>query len=302
MTIRVGTDCSGIEAPIHALKQLNIQFVHVFACEKDPYAIQSIKANYTPLTLYDDITTRDHAKVADIDLYVCGFPCQPFSTLGLKNGTLDIRGNIMFHCISVIENKKPKVFILENVKNFKFIQNGSPFNFLIDSLSTLGIYTIHVDILNTKDYGIPQNRERVFIVGIRRDVQTREYTSPLKLPIRPLDDFIIDKRICSVKPNSNGLTVIKKHKLYDLNCIVACAGFGNYMYNMSPTLTCGTVYYLTKYKRYLFPREMLLLQGFDKTFVQVVSDTQLRRQAGNTMSVNVLKEIFKQVFKVCSFS
>ena len=101
--LRIGTDCSGIEAPIQALKQLGIPFEHKWACEIDHYARRSILANYQPEIIYEDITKRNHSELPDIDIYVCGFPCQSFSLMGKKLGTSDPRGNIMMHCIDVIK-------------------------------------------------------------------------------------------------------------------------------------------------------------------------------------------------------
>jgi len=98
--LRIGSDCSGIEAPIQALQQLGIPFEHSFCCEKDKYALQSIKANYTPKKIYTDITKRKHSLLPDIDMYVCGFPCQPFSLMGNKMGTEDSRSNIMYQLFS----------------------------------------------------------------------------------------------------------------------------------------------------------------------------------------------------------
>ncbi len=123
--LRVGTDCSGIEAPIQALRQLYIPFKHVFSSDIDKYCIQSIKANYDPEIIFGDkdgpypegdITKRNIQDVPDIDLYVCGFPCQPFSMAGERQGFKDKRGNVFWSCLEVIERKQPKYFILENVK------------------------------------------------------------------------------------------------------------------------------------------------------------------------------------------
>ena len=126
--LRVGTDCSGIEAPIQALMQMNIPFKHVFSSDIDKYCIKSIKANYEPEIIFGDkdgsfpegdITKRNIDNVPDIDLYVCGFPCQPFSMAGERKGFEDRRGNVFFSCLEVIEKKQPKYFILENVKGLK---------------------------------------------------------------------------------------------------------------------------------------------------------------------------------------
>ena len=89
--IRVGTDCAGIEAPIQALMNIKVPFQHVFSCEVDPHCQESIDANYHPENRYTDMTTRDPASLPDIDLYVCGFPCQSFSSAGNRNGVREQR-------------------------------------------------------------------------------------------------------------------------------------------------------------------------------------------------------------------
>ena len=123
--IRVGTDCSGIEAPIQALRNINIPFKHVFASDIDKYCIESIKGNYKPERLYGDkkniypdgdIRNRDNSSLPDIDLYISGFPCQPFSIAGSRKGFNDKRGNVFWSCLDVIKTKEPTYFVLENVK------------------------------------------------------------------------------------------------------------------------------------------------------------------------------------------
>ena len=305
--LRIGTDCSGIEAPIQALLQMNIPFEHSFTCDKDEYALKSIKANYHPKKIYKDITKRKHAGLPDIDMYICGFPCQPFSLMGNKMGTADSRSNIMYQCIKVIQKKLPKIFILENVKNFKFIQNGTPFNYLLDQLKNIKnkdkefAYNVSFDMLNTKDYGIPQNRERIFIIGIRKDIQKEPYSTPQKLQLKDLDDFIIDKTICipnisiSLQKNLNKIT---NENIYKNNHIVTPFTYSSIMNNMSPTLTtrCDR-YFHTTYKRYLTTKECLSLQGFPINFIQDVSKMQMYKQIGNSMSVNVLKALFQKNFQ-----
>ena len=312
MVLRIGTDCSGIEAPIQALLQLNIPFEHSWACDNDKYAIQTIKANYNPKKIYNDITKRKHACLPDIDIYVCGFPCQPFSLMGNKMGTEDSRSNIMFQCIKVIEKKLPKIFILENVKNFKFIQNGEPFNYLLNQLKSIKnvnkelVYNVSFDILNTKDYGIPQNRERVFIIGISKDIQKENmiYTTPDKIEMRQLDDFIIDKTILTNHKQFKNISLKLKKINYNTNYIFPNSNYVNPLKNLCTTLStrCDMFYHST-YKRYLSTKECLLLQGFSKDFIQNISNSQMFKQIGNSMSVNVLKILFKKIFETtkCNF-
>ena len=120
----------------------------------------------------------------NIDCYVCGFPCQPFSTAGDRKGVNDKRGIIFFECLKVIQKKKPKYFILENVKGLLTINEGKTFECIIESLQNLKIYNVEWKILNTKDYGIPQNRERVFIIGIQKSLK-KKYKWPLKKKYTP---------------------------------------------------------------------------------------------------------------------
>jgi len=306
--LRIGTDCSGIEAPIQALQQLRIPFEHSFCCEKDPYALKSIQANYTPKKIYNDITKRKHALLPDIDMYICGFPCQPFSLMGNKMGTEDCRSNIMYQCIKVIKKKLPKVFILENVKNFKFIQKGEPFDYLVKQLKNVKdangnlAYNVYHDILNTKDYGIPQNRERIFIIGIRKDIEREPYSKPEKLPPRPLDDFIINKKIYTTvacKSLQKNLDKINHEK----NCIITPFTYYFPIKNISPTLTTQcSKYYLTSYNRKINIEDALQLQGFPINFNQNISNTQMFKQIGNSMSVNVLKVLIEKIYLITNLS
>ncbi len=193
--LRIGTDCSGIEAPVQALIQLGIQFRHVFSSEIDKFCIKSIKSNYSPEIIFGDpegpfpdgdITKRDLKHVPDIDLYVCGFPCQPFSTIGQRKGFDDRRGNVFWSCLKLIEFKRPKYFILENVKGLlshdkqhKRDRFGRTWDTIWNALSGLEKfgYVVKWRVLNTRDYGIPQNRERVFILG----VHGRDFEWPKKI-------------------------------------------------------------------------------------------------------------------------
>mgnify|MGYP006272666853 CR=1 FL=1 len=178
--LRVGTDCSGIEAPIQALLQLKIPFHHVFSSEIDKFCLKSIEANYKPNIIFKDILERDIEDVPDIDLYVCGFSCQLFSMLGKRKGVKDKRGTIFECCLEVIREKRPKFFILENVPGLLSIEKGKTFQNILQSLEELKDYTVKWKALNTSDYGIPQNRKRVFIVGTKG-----EFSWPEPVP-RPL--------------------------------------------------------------------------------------------------------------------
>ena len=287
MVLTIGTDCSGIEAPIQALRQLKIPFRHVWACEIDKFARQSIEANYSPETMYEDMTKpRD---LPQIDLYVCGFSCQPFSSAGNHKGTDDPRGNLFFNAVDAIKKSKPKVFILENVKG---IMSGEFFETIKDTLANLD-YVVDYHLLNTKDYGIPQNRERLYIIGSKNGIPKPEH-----LPCKPVEDYI-DYEDKSKNVYSN-YDLKKKHVWENSNFITIDA----WRIHNSPakskyahTITTKPVWCIPMHRKANM-KELLSLQGFPTDFKQVVSKTQLRKQIGNSMSVNVLVEIFKKIYLV----
>ena len=124
--IKVGTDCSGFEIPIIALEKSGVSYDHVFSSDMDPHVVKMIEANHSPRILYGDIRNRDVMQVPYVDLYVAGFPCQPFSVAGKKQGFWDEqgRGTLFFDIINYINEKRPKVFILENVRGLATINGG----------------------------------------------------------------------------------------------------------------------------------------------------------------------------------
>lgn len=298
-TLSIATDCSGIESPIQALTSLKVPFNHLWSSDNNKYVKKSIMLNYKPKYFFDDITTRKTLPKEKLDIYVCGFPCQSFSQMGEKAGMKDPRGNIMNQCIDVINKKSPKIFILENVKHFKFIDDGKPFEYLLKQLNKNKKYNIYHEILNTKHYGIPQNRERIFFIGIRKDIQTKEWSTPTHIKCRPVEDFIIDKKIYQEHESSQILLKHLAHINNQDNYFVSAVSFTSYMKGIFPTLTtgCGSIY-MTTYNRFISHKEALLLQGFPKSFKIGVSDTQIYKQAGNSITVNVLKAIFKKIFSI----
>jgi DNA (cytosine-5)-methyltransferase 1 len=295
--LRVGTDCSGIEAPIQALLQLKIPFEHVFSSDIDKYCIQSIKANYKPKIIFGDITKRDINDVPDIDLYVCGFPCQPFSTAGKRKGFKDKRGNVFWSCLEVIELKQPKYFILENVRGLLSHNKGDTWKVIWEALSGLEKYGYNVQwkVLNTRDYGIPQNRERIFIVGTKE-----AFVWPKKIKINDLKKYV-DWDDNSISIYSN---IYKKRlKLITNNTIFVNSGFNynNYPHGeiYSPCLvsSCASHYWCRIKHRLANVREWLMLQGFPIKFIVHANTLQMKKQIGNSMSVNVVKEIIKNIFQ-----
>jgi DNA (cytosine-5)-methyltransferase 1 len=303
--LRVGTDCSGIEAPIQALQQLGVPHRHVFSSDIDPYCIKSIKANYEPEILFGgggkypsgDITKRDIKDVPDIDLYVCGFPCQPFSVAGSRRGLGDKRGNVFQGCMLVISKKLPTYFILENVPGLLTSNNGDDWKEIKKNLETLSMkyqYDIDWKILNTKDYGIPQSRKRLFIVG-RRDGKCIHW--PKKIGSGKALSTYVDRsdrqnHTLTARQNKYMKRIQNDQQFVDLS-FVARGTYPN-ANKIAPCLLAGSRYWCVPKKRHANTKEILTLQGFPSNFNQVVSDPQLKKQIGNSMSVCVLKELVKQ--------
>jgi DNA (cytosine-5)-methyltransferase 1 len=301
--LRIGTDCSGIEAPIQALRQLGIPHRHVWSSDIDKYCIQSIKSNYEPEILFGDpdgpytegdITKRDVSLLPDIDLYICGFPCQPFSNAGKRKGFDDVRGNVFFSCLEVIKTKQPTYFILENVKGLIHHDKGNTWKVILNELEQLKKigYNVKWKILNTRDYGIPQNRERVYLVGTKG----KEFKWPTKVKMRDVHEYIdnTDKKKQNI-PNH-----IQKSCLFDKipnDAVFIDFGFRYFSHpksnNYTPCLTASHVRQMWNVHchRQMNIKEAMRLQGFDIDFKQSVSNTQLKKQIGNSMSVNVVKEL-----------
>lgn len=302
MVIRVGTDCSGIEAPIQALIKSKIPFTHEFSSEINKYAIESIKANYSPKRLYGDpdgpfpdgdILNRDNSTLPDIDLYVCGFPCQPFSLAGSRHGIDDMRGTIFWCCIDVIKTKKPAYFILENVKGLLSANEGTTWDLIRKELKKLKNYKVTVFIANTKDYGIPQSRERVYIIGNRVGVDF--VVPPIKhmAKLETIIDWSDTDTKESVEIDRHYETI--KNKLFVNVCFLGTTDFPNAdLY--APCLVARSALWCVPLNRPASVREHLKLQGFSTRFKQVVSDTQIKTQLGNSMSVNVLQAIYRNLF------
>lgn len=299
--LSVATDCSGIEAPLQALEQMKIPYRQLWSCDIDKYTRQSCEANYPkPQEVFIDMTTRNNSILPHPDLYVCGFPCQSFSTAGKRLGLEDPRQSVIPAMIDTISKTKPKIIILENVRGFKSIDDGKPYALLTEILSK--DYFLYASIYNTKDYGLPQNRERIYFVGVRRDFQKKEFVKPSPVKMKSLES-IIDDKLVGTKPILSQEQIIKvrinKDAKYNIinTCFIGikrCTIGSNYY---SPTLLTAITPVIYELKRQFNVKELLQLQGFPKKFKVVVSKSQIVKQIGNSMSVCVLKKIIKEALK-----
>ena len=301
--IKIGTDCSGIEAPIEALKKISdtydLSFTHVFSSEIDKYAIQYIRDNHKPKIIFGDMTKRNINNVPDIDLYISGFPCQPFSRANKFKTSVDPRLNLFNNCLEVIRNKKPKIFILENVKTLVTLNDGKYFNEILEILNSLNIYHIHWKVINSKDCGIPQCRDRLYIIGISREYSKYDFLFPEKKQMRNLKDFIdnTDNTIMEIKECNKTLFQNIPNDSVFIDIGFRKAKFPN-SNKWAPCITAQPNMWCVLKNRKANIKEYLILQGFPtKNIVQNISDHQFKKKIGNSMTVDVIEGLLINCFK-----
>ena len=279
----------------------------VFSSEWDKFAQQTYAANFGD-TPHGDITQVELTEVPRHDILIGGFPCQPFSHAGLKRGFEDTRGTLFFDVARIIDHRKPSMVLLENVKGFTTHDKGRTMAVVKETLEELG-YNVFHKVLNAKDFGLPQNRERVFIVAINKKKMGSigfEYPTPKKVETKLGD--ILDAKVDEKYTISNKLWAGHKRRLKEHRA--KGNGFGYSLFNTkSPyTSTISARYYkdgseiLIEQKdanpRKLTPREAARLQGFPERFKIPVSDNQAYKQFGNSVAVPVIHAIAKNMVKL----
>ena len=391
--MKVGTFFSGIGSPEQALLNLGIKHEIEFACDIDKYARQTYLKNFDCKNMYEDITALDMKDLSYVDLLVFGFPCQAFSMAGKRGGFEDTRGTLFYDALRYLKEHNPRYFIAENVKGLLSHDSGKTFQTIIDCLAlttntqmslmpfdNLG-YHIYYKVLNTKDFGIPQNRERIFIVGIRDDADNN-FRFPKEINLKNklkdllqinVDDkyYLSDKMIEGFKNHKNkheekgnGFqwnpkdlekdnianclranaalcptdNTIITHSLYPRSSKTNKGGTGHLSKSDGTTYCLDTgnaqaVEWVEDYRndeglrkrkdkttpcltasknsetelsrmppilkqdkiRRLTPIECERLQGFPDNHTEGVSDTQRYKQCGNSITVNVMQEIIKNL-------
>ncbi|MGB4886005.1 MAG: DNA (cytosine-5-)-methyltransferase [Ferruginibacter sp.] len=264
----------------------------VFSSDIDPYCQDSYEANFGHRPT-GDITKVDPKSIPDHDILFAGFPCQPFSIIGQMKGFDDTRGTLFFHIANIIKEKQPKAFVLENVKQLVGHDKGKTLKVIIKTLKGLGYQHVQYTVLNALDYGLPQKRERVIIVGHKEPILF-SYPSPIR-PFKPLNE-ILEKKIDKKHYASDYIKKKRKetHKsAYKLSIWHENKAGNICSYPYSCALRAGASYnyLLVNGERRLTPREMFRLQGFPDTYKIITNDTQARKQAGNAVPVNMVKAV-----------
>ena len=262
-----------------------------------------------------DITKVDEKSIPQHDIICAGFPCQAFSISGKQRGFEDSRGTLFFDVARIAKYSRPKVIFLENVKNFASHDGGNTLKVVQATLDELG-YDVYYKVLNSVDYGMPQKRERIYIVCFRKDLQIKSFKFPKPFPLtRHVEDFLEEN--CEVKPFEetkykiqwNGQADDKyADKMIRLG-IVNKGGQGERVYStkgIAATLSAygGGVFaktggYLVNGKaRRLSPRECARLMGYPDTYIMAKNKNEAYKQFGNSVVVDVLQYIVEEITNV----
>ncbi len=298
----------GTRLGFYQTKKVNV----VFSSEFDEHAVKTYKANYGEQP-FGDITKIETESIPEHDILVGGFPCQAFSQAGKKLGFEDTRGTLFFEIARILKKKQPKAFLLENVKNLTLHDHGKTFEVIVNTLEELG-YEVFPCLFKAKDFGVPQNRERIYIVGFNKD------------KVSNYKDFIMPTPPCSetkvgqiLESNVDGKYTISDklwngHQRRKAEHKEKGNGFGYTLFTAdSPyTNTISARYYKDgseiliaqegKNPRKITPREAARLQGFPEEFIIPVSDTQAYKQFGNSVAVPVIHAIAEEIIKVLDHS
>tara|TARA_B100001559_G_C16496928_1_gene621301 strand:- start:1330 stop:2289 length:960 start_codon:yes stop_codon:yes gene_type:complete len=216
--IRLFEAFAGYGGASYALKRANINHQTIGFSEFDKFAVDLYQKNFPGVPGYGDITLIDPHSIPDFDLFTGGFPCQPFSQVGLGLGEQDTRGTLFHDIIRICDVKRPKHILLENVKGLKTNRHGNTFKTIVSKLSEIG-YDVVAEVLNSKDYGIPQNRDRIWIYGYQGQLPLTFSISPekkeLKLKFKDLLDKMPDLNLFLTQEQ-----ITRLKELYGLDFIV----------------------------------------------------------------------------------
>jgi len=282
----------------------------VFSAEIDKHACTTYESNFQE-NPYCDITTLDANTLPDFDILCAGFPCQPFSLAGQRKGFQDTRGTLFFDIERILATKQPKAFILENVKGLVNHDKGKTLQVILETLEKKLKYKVFYQVLNSKDYGIPQNRERIYIIGFKDHTVDFKFPTPLdkKIDLSYIIDTNQENTEISDLAKQNILTHLKQHKQYeeikDKKLLLAyeirksrCTFRFD---DISPCLTAkmGTggnnVPIFVQEMRKFTTRECLRIQGFPESFKIAPNTAQSYKQIGNSVSVPVVRLLAKKI-------
>ncbi|MBR3169184.1 DNA cytosine methyltransferase [Candidatus Saccharibacteria bacterium] len=256
----------------------------VFVSEWDDAARQTYKANYQKISpkifedeehlFVGDITKVDAKDIPDFDILTGGFPCQPFSQAGLKKGFNETRGTLFFDVARIIQEKQPRAFFLENVRGLLTHDNGKTFETIKKVLTEELGYSLHYKIIKASDYGVPQHRPRLYMVGFKNKNTPYEFPEPIPLKMTMSDVWggHVDKKIgftLRVGGRHSGVNDRRNWDCYIVDGVEKC----------------------------MSPKEGLRMQGFPDSFIFPVSETQAMKQLGNSVAVPAIQATAKNIIE-----
>lgn len=280
----------------------------VFASEWDSHAQVTYEANFGHKP-EGDIGKIDPKEIPSHDVLLAGFPCQPFSNAGLKKGFADTRGTQFFIISKIVQEHRPKILFLENVKGFRNHDKGNTFAVIRKIIEEDLGYTLFTKVLNAKDFGVPQNRERFYMIAFRNDAYPNgvafEFPEPIGVKTKVGD--VLEKGTLDPKYTLSD-KLWAGHQRRKIMHAKKGNGFGYSLFNNDSeyTSTISARYYKDgseilieqkgKNPRKVTPREAARLQGYPEDFKIVVSDTQAYKQFGNAVAVPVIRAIANKIF------
>ena len=297
----------------------------VFVSEWDIHAQKTYTANFDePKEIAGDITKIHEKNIPKFDICLAGFPCQAFSLAGQKKGFKDnykgmSRGTLFFDVARICAEHKPKVIFCENVKGLTIHNKGKTFEIIVETLKEIG-YTVFEQVLNSRNFGVPQNRERIYIVAFRNDIAPTKFNFPVPTDNeKKIMDILEENPVPSKYYLSERyMETLRKHKarhlakgngfgyeiraLEDVAGAIVCGGMGkerNLIIDKRQTNLTPTTHINGEINkegiRKMTPREWARLQGFPNDFKLPVADVHLYKQLGNSVTVPVIREIAKKI-------
>lgn len=274
--------------------------VCVFSSEWDENACKTYRANFGEQP-FGDITKIKAADIPDFDILLAGFPCQPFSIAGKKAGfNHETQGTLFFDVERILKEKKPKAFLLENVKNLTAHDNGNTFKTIISHLEKLG-YNVYYKVLNALDYGVPQKRERIIICGFLSKVNF-EFPQPIYEKNRKTLADILENDVDKKYYVKTCIKDSRLQRLKDKNYPKPYISHENMAGSITPHPYCSALragasanYILINDERRPTERELLRIQGFPDSYKIVVNYGQIKHQTGNSVAVPMIEAVAKQM-------
>jgi DNA (cytosine-5)-methyltransferase 1 len=292
----------------------------VFISEWDKHAQKTYKTNFDGAKITGDITQINETAVPNFDICLAGFPCQAFSIAGERRGFADdTRGTLFFDLVRICKLHKPLVIFCENVKGLAVHDKGRTYHIIKKSLENIG-YNVFEKILNSRDFGVPQNRERIYIVAFRNDIDCGVFGFPAPTDSDKRIKHIIEEQPVSAKYylSETYLNTLREHRARhkakgngfgyiirdcdDIAAAIVCGGMGrerNLLIDTRQTDLTPVTHIKGEINkegvRKMTPREWARLQGFLDSYILPLADVHIYKQLGNSVTVPVITAIAKHI-------